>query len=213
MSPAKVVPLRARAERAALDPRTPPREDAPAPSDEALLARVAEDDRAALGALFDRHAERLAAFLHRLGHTRDHEVDDLVQDTFLAVARGAGDYRGGAAVRTWIFAVGANVARDRARSASRFAAMRVRLARWVLGEETARPDRALDAAEEIARVRAAIAALPHDQRVAFVLCDVEEQPGVEVAASLGVPTGTLYRRLFEARKRVKAALGGPEGEP
>lgn len=200
---AKVVPLRRRSTAS---------DDAPPEvSDVELLARVSHGERAALGELFDRHAASLAAFLHRLGHTREHEVDDLVQDTFLAVSRSASEFRQGASVRTWMFAVGANLARDRARGASRFTAMRARLARWIMPIDTRTPDRELAANERLSRVRAAIAQLSHEQRVAFVLCDVEEQPGVEVASALGIPPGTLYRRLFEARKHVKAAVGDSWG--
>lgn len=195
---AQVLPLRRR--------RVEAEDDRAPASDVELIERIARGERDALGDLFDRYAQPLASFLHRLGHTREHEVDDLVQDTFLAVSRSAAEFRGGASPKTWIFAVGANVARDRTRGASRFSAMRARLARWVSGTDARTPDRELAAAEDVAALRAAIAALPHDQRLAFVLCDVEEQPGVDVATTLGVPTGTLYRRLFEARKRVKAAL-------
>ena len=40
------------------------------------------------------------------------------------------------------------------------------------------------------------------------MCDVEEIPGVEVAEVLGVPEGTLWRRLHQARRALRAALDG-----
>ena len=49
-------------------------------------------------------------------------------------------------------------------------------------------------------------ALPHDLRAAFVLCDLEEMPGVEAARALDVRAGTLWRRLHEARRALRAAL-------
>jgi DNA-directed RNA polymerase specialized sigma24 family protein len=42
--------------------------------------------------------------------------------------------------------------------------------------------------------------------VTFVLCDLEEIPGVEVARTLRVPEGTIWRRLHVARKRIRSAL-------
>ena len=62
--------------------------------------------------------------------------------------------------------------------------------------------------EMMERLSAALDALPHDLRVAFVLCDVEEVPGVEAARALGVRQGTMWRRLHDARKRLRDMLGG-----
>ena len=50
--------------------------------------------------------------------------------------------------------------------------------------------------------------LPTEQREAFVLCDVEGLGGKEAATVLHVPDGTLYRRLFEARRALRSVLEG-----
>ena len=63
-------------------------------------------------------------------------------------------------------------------------------------------------AETLAKLPAALEALPTDQREAIVLVDLEGQKGCDAAAALGVPEGTLWRRLFHARKALRAALGG-----
>jgi RNA polymerase sigma-70 factor (ECF subfamily) len=60
----------------------------------------------------------------------------------------------------------------------------------------------------IARLPDAIAALPLDQRVALVLIDLEEERGIDAAAMLGIPEGTLWSRVAQARKALRAALGG-----
>ena len=160
------------------------------PTDVVLLRACAEGDRAALGELFDRHAESLTAFLTRLTGVREHEVDDLVQETFLAVFRSAASYADGASVKTWLFAVGANVARDRVRKASRLSLLRARFARWQSGVESRGPERLMQQTEAVRALAAAMAELPADLRTAFVMCDVEQLPGVEVAAALELPTGT-----------------------
>ena len=67
-------------------------------SDEALLAACSTADRAALGALFDRHADAMTRFVRRLGHVDDQDVDDIVHDTFIEVIRVAGSFRGGSTV-------------------------------------------------------------------------------------------------------------------
>lgn len=50
--------------------------------------------------------------------------------------------------------------------------------------------------------------LPLDQRVAFVLCEVEERTSTEAAAVLGVPEGTVRTRVFHARRKLRALLEG-----
>jgi RNA polymerase sigma-70 factor (ECF subfamily) len=71
-----------------------------------------------------------------------------------------------------------------------------------------RPDDAASQSEILAYLGNAIARLPHDLRVAFVLCDVEGTSGTEAARALSIPEGTLYRRVHEARKRLKADMEG-----
>jgi RNA polymerase sigma-70 factor (ECF subfamily) len=52
----------------------------------------------------------------------------------------------------------------------------------------------------------ALDSLPLDQRVAFVLCDVEERTSGEAAELAGAPEATLRTRLFHARKKLRTAL-------
>lgn len=73
-------------------------------TDAQLLAAVAADDRAALRELWDRHAPWLVARLQRRCPDRA-VVDEAVQDTFVAVWRGASRYRGGGEVAAWIWGI------------------------------------------------------------------------------------------------------------
>ena len=73
-------------------------------SDEALLRAVADGDRAALRALYERHAPWLTLRLARRCADPD-VVDDAVQDTFVAVWRGASRYDGQGAVGAWIWGI------------------------------------------------------------------------------------------------------------
>jgi RNA polymerase sigma-70 factor (ECF subfamily) len=52
----------------------------------------------------------------------------------------------------------------------------------------------------------ALDALPIEQRVAFVLCEVEERSAGEAAKIVGAPEATLRTRLFHAKKKLRAAL-------
>ena len=176
-------------------------------SDEALVAACATGESAALGALYDRHVDAVRRFLARLSGTDERDLDDLVQATFETVPRAARRFGGESQVRTWLFGVASNVARHHVRSEVR----RKRLAS-AFAEE--RPGAVGDTAGDLmdrerrARLQAAIAALPDKLREAFVLVYLEGIPGGEVATLLGVREGTIWKRLFQARARLRESLGG-----
>ena len=174
-------------------------------SDEALLAACATGDAPALGALFDRFHAAVYRFAGRLPMTDDLARDDLVQATFLEVRRAAHSFRGTSSVKTWILGVAANVARHTLRAERR---RRVHQARYLEGI-SATPellDEQVERKKLLARVAEALAALPRDQQIAFILCDLEQLPGVEVARVLEIPEGTLWRRLHTARKAMRETI-------
>jgi len=174
-------------------------------SDEALVAAAATGDAAAMAALFDRFHGSLHGFLTRLARPAD--VDDLVHATFIEAFAAARKYRGGSLVRTWLFGIALNVSRHHHRIESRRRTFLTALEPD--GREPGRPDRAAESRQLVERVRAALAALSHERRAAFLLCEVEELSGPEAAKALGAPVGTVGRWLFEARAAVRAALEEP----
>jgi len=180
----------------------------PAPlGDEALVAACAVGDANALAALFQRHHDAVHRICTRLAHAS--EVDDLVQNTFVAAWTQAGRFRGQSSVRAWLCAIAANLVRKsrrseaRKRSALGFLRLAPAPARRGVDDQVA--DRQL-----CDRLQVALDALPDDLRIAFVLCEIEQIPGVEAARALGLRPGTLWRRLHDARKRLLAALEGEE---
>jgi len=175
-------------------------------SDQALLAACGTGDRAALGALFDRFHTAVYRFIARLQTVDDAARDDIVQATFLELPRTAPHFRGASSVRTWILGISANVARHYRRDEDRRRAKLERCARHP-AELPALPDAEVERRRLLMQIAAALRGLPYDQQVAFVLCDVEQLPGVEVAHALDIPEGTLWRRLHVARKALREALG------
>jgi RNA polymerase sigma-70 factor (ECF subfamily) len=173
-------------------------------SDRALVAACAVGDPAALGALFDQHGDSVHRFLSRLTGASPSDLDDLVHTTFLEVFRSARRFRAKAAVLTWIFGIAVNVSRHHARGESRRRAALVSLSHG-LRAHGQRPDDAAEQRQLLARVAAALDALPHDLRAVFVLCEMEDLSGREAAAALGVRPGTVGRRLYEARQQLRAA--------
>ena len=176
-------------------------------SDEALVAACATGESAALGALFDRHADGVRRFLARLSGTDDRDLDDLVQATFELVVRAARKFDGRSAVRTWLIGIANNTARHHVRTEVR----RRRLVeaatdhpRVEIGDAAGE---ALDR-ERAALLRDAIAGLPKNHREAFVLVYLEGLSGAEVAQIVGAREGTIWKRLHEARALLRELLEG-----
>jgi RNA polymerase sigma-70 factor (ECF subfamily) len=169
-------------------------------TDEGLVAACATEDRAARALLFERHVDSLHRFVARMRGSDASSIDDIVQQTFLSAFQSATKFRGGN-VRGWLYGIAANLVRN-----------------YVRGE--VRRKRALQSVTDfdvvargprdpmiLARIPDALAALPHDLRVALVLVDLEGEKGAAAAEALGIPTGTLWRRVFHARQTLREALG------
>ncbi len=174
-------------------------------SDEDLMAAVASGDDAALRELFRRHAPWLAARLRAVLSAVD--VEDVVQETFIGVWRGAAGYRPDGPVGGWIWGI-----------ARRQAALLLRRrgpAALVLPEAgPAGTQHAGDPAEAVlsrVAIAEAVAALGPDgspEREAWRLLYVEDRPVAEVAELMGVPVGTVKSRAYRARRLLRLALRG-----
>lgn len=171
-------------------------------SDVGLVAACAAADRTARALLFERHVDAIHRFVGRMKGSDADAIDDLVQMTFVRAFQSAGRFHGTSA-RSWLYGIAANVVREHARKE-----IRRKRALSLVAEELPRATRGHDLM--LAKLPAAIEALPHELRVAFVLIDMEGEKGVDAAAALGIPEGTLWRRVFNARTALRKVLaGGP----
>ncbi len=174
-------------------------------SDEALLAACGVGDSAALGALFDRHHEAVYRLVSRLLRSEPAEIDDLVQTTFLAVWKSARGYSGRGSVKSFLFGIAANTVRHHFRSTRR---RHDAYADWPAPLPGGAPDEAAVRTQQMALLAAGLDRLPLDLRAAYVMCDLEDVPGVEAARVLGIRAGTLWRRLHDARRALREAIDG-----
>jgi RNA polymerase sigma factor (sigma-70 family) len=175
-------------------------------SDEGLLAACAGGERSALGALFDRHYERVRVFLSHLVTCDAADVDDLVQITFETVQRTAHRFQKRSEVKTWILGIARNVARRSVRTRLRQKRIAVELVQQPQpsGEEI---DEQVLARQRIDRLRAAMETLSPKLREVFVLVYLQGLSGTEAAQVLELREGAVWKRLHEARKKVCAAMG------
>ena len=173
-------------------------------SDRALISAVAEGDQVALGALYDRYHRdvyRMVAHLIR----GDSLVDDFVQNTFLEAYRSARRFRGDSAVKTWLFGIAANLVRVHRRSEQRRERATVALA-TVPPATAPTPGEAITLEQQRRWLAAAIETLTPALREVYVMCVIEEMPGKEAAAALGIREASLWRRLSDARAALRAAI-------
>ncbi|MEM1276209.1 MAG: sigma-70 family RNA polymerase sigma factor [Pseudomonadota bacterium] len=175
-------------------------------SDEALLRRVAEqNDRAAFSQLFQRYAGRIKAFLIRAGAHRE-EAEEGAQEVFVALWRRAETFdptKAGAT--TWIYTIARNKRIDMLR--------RARRAEPDISDPLFVPDD-IESSETLvagvdrdARVRAAILALPDDQRAVIRLAFFAGLSHAEIAQQLEAPLGTVKSRLRLSFARLRDELG------
>lgn len=182
------------------------------PDDAALLRAVARGDEGALAALYDRHAGWLTVRMTRRCALPD-LVDHAVQDTFLALWREAGAYRGGGDVAAYIWGIGVRRLIDvirREQGASRRLPWRAAQAQVVTSAE----DQVLVGIEH-GRLGQALADLSPELRGAIEATVLDGLTCAEAAVLLGVAEGTVKSRCHRARMALRAALAdqqtGPDG--
>ena len=144
----------------------------------------------------------------------DAEAEDIVQETYLAAFGKIDQFRGEAAFATWITRIAINAARMQQRRAhpqesydtvTEDTAITANVLSFPgLGSE--RPEAALGRAQIRAIMERAVAALPSDMRLPFLLHEVEGVPVRQIAADLSLNPITVKTRLFRARRRLRTAL-------
>lgn len=172
--------------------------------EEALLTRLRQGDARAVGEVYDEHHEAVRAFAQRL--VGDASIaEDLVHEVFVALPRLIKRFAGESSLRSFLTGVAINHARHYVRSASRRRAAVERMGREPLRESLS-PEAELEQQAFLSLLNRALDDLPLEQRVAFVLCDVEERTSAEAAELASAPEATMRTRLFHARKKLRVAL-------
>lgn len=183
-------------------------------SEAALIERCNAGDDAACAELVSIHQRMVFNLALHLLSDRD-EALDLSQEVFLRVFRTLHSFRGQSALRTWIYRIAINQARNRQRWwRRRHKSDQVSLDAHLMefGEIESKgepgPDRLLASKETAARLWAAMDRLPFDQRTALILREVDGLRYEEIAFSLDIAIGTVKSRLTRARQALRADLLG-----
>jgi len=173
-----------------------------------LVDQLRRGERSAIGQAYEAHHGAVRAFARRL--VGDESVaEDIVHDTFVALPRAVQRFRGDGSLRGFLIGVAANHGKRHIRSAVRRRRAFDRFAEAPV-VEPADPELETERRRLADRLSAEMDRLPMDQRVVFVLCDVEQRTSVEVSTILGVPEGTVRTRLFHARRKLRERLAAED---
>lgn len=176
--------------------------------------------QAAFAELVERHSRRLHALCLRvLGSHAD--AEEAVQETFVRLARAGADFRGDAALSTWLYRVARNVCTDRVRHEARRPHTPVADV-TSLAEPTGDDEIAADARADAGEVGKALAQLDEESRTLLLLVAVDGLSYAEAAQATGTAVGTVKSRVSRARVRLGEILArqptsghrphGPDGD-
>lgn len=176
--------------------------------DEELIALSKEGDETAFGEFVRRHTGTVHRWMARAVGVQ--EADDMTQEVFLKAYRGLPRFRQEAPPRAWLASIADNAVKNRYRARGRF-----RRIFTSAGEspaesdppETSRgPEDNARAGESRRFVAEALKRMPAEFRMPVVLRDLEEWSYEEIAASLGLPVGTVKSRISRGRGQLKTLL-------
>jgi RNA polymerase sigma-70 factor (ECF subfamily) len=159
--------------------------------------------------IYEKHADFVWRTLRRMGVPED-DLGDALQGVFLAVHRALSQFEGRSSITTWLFTVCRSVARERRSRAH----LRYEVFDEILvdREIDLRADvgALLERRERVDLLEALLDRLEVDQRNVLVLFELENLSGEEIGEALGIPLGTVYSRLWSARKAFRQALSRHE---
>jgi RNA polymerase sigma-70 factor (ECF subfamily) len=187
-----------------------PRTVAPAGAahEEGLLRRAARGELRAFEELFRIYHPRLARFVGRIVRSPE-LVEEVVDDTLLAVWRRADSYNGASQVSTWIFAIAYRKALKAFRRLDEPMEDRTEDIR---ADDQPGPEQALGRVQARAALLGAMEHLSPEHRAVVHLTYFHGIGYREIAEILACPVDTVKTRMFHARRRLKAALPGELAE-
>jgi RNA polymerase sigma-70 factor (ECF subfamily) len=175
-----------------------------------LIRRSQAGDLAAFNALVTLHQQAVFHLCLRMAGDRA-AAEDAAQEAFISAYRAVRSFRGGS-FRGWLMRIAANACTDELRRRKRRPA--VSIDQPAAGEEpldvadpAPGPEAGALRAEQQQIIQRALLTLPHDQRVAVVMCDIQGYAYEEIAASMRISLGTVKSRIARGREKLRQALG------
>jgi RNA polymerase sigma-70 factor (ECF subfamily) len=184
-----------------------------------FIERLKRGDAAAFETLVNERSGEIYGLLYRLTESSE-EARDLTQETFLRAFQSIGHFRGESDLRTWIYRIAINQARNRWRwwrrrrrdvTVSIDAPQtngQTSLIATLKSDNGNNPERETLAHERERALRRALSSLKHVYREAVVLRDIEGFAYEEIAVALNINVGTVKSRLARGRQELRRKLEG-----
>lgn len=184
--------------------------------DETLLDRYREGDAAAFNALLARHSGPVYNFIFRFVRNEAH-ANDLLQEVFMRVVKGAREFRRQSKVTTWLYTIARNLCIDEGRKGKfrRGPSLDQSVGNDddggatlgdMVADANAQPEARVADGELQPRIMSALAALNPDQREVFLMREVSGLSFQEIAAVVGVSENTAKSRMRYAIERLRKLL-------
>jgi RNA polymerase sigma factor (sigma-70 family) len=183
-------------------------------TDENLMLRFGRGEAAAFEFLYRRHELRVFRFLRR-NVKNEATANDLMQEVWFAVVRGAANYQPTAKFTTWLFTIAHNRTVDMIRATHRLQSLDAAddanpeassLLERLAIEAKLEPPAQVQSQDEAAALLSAVAQLPAEQRSAFLLQAEGELSVEEIALATGSSFETAKSRLRYARAKLRQLL-------
>ena len=181
-------------------------------TDQLLVARVQQGDKAAFDVLVLRYQSRITNLISRFVRNQNDTLD-ITQEAFLKAYRALPNFRGDSAFYTWLYRIAINTAKNYLSLQSRRTAEMEQdflEIEQIDGDNVlkdhATPEHLLLTDEIQATIISTIEQLPEDLRVAITLREIEGLSYEEIAEIMECPIGTVRSRIFRAREAIDNQL-------
>ena len=194
-------------------------EEVRSPGETQFIERLKQGEASAFEVLISERSGEVYGLLYRLTENRE-EARDLTQETFLRAFQSIGTFRGDSDLRTWIYRIAINQARNRWRwwrrrrreSTISLDSSEVHgnqpLVETLRSEREKSPEQETLAHERERALRRALQSLSHSYRETVILRDIEGFTYEEIAETLGINVGTVKSRLARGRQELRQRLEG-----
>lgn len=183
--------------------------------DQALIANICLGDESALSILMGRHKQGMFHFVYRYLHNEE-DASEVVEEAFFKVYINAHRFKTKASVKTWMFSIALNLARDRLRKQKhyhRHISINEKLSASgdverieMLTSSEVNPKQTLQDNELEQHTEQLIAGLPEKLRLPFILCVLEEHSYEDCAQILKTNRKAIETRIYRARQLLKNQL-------
>ena len=172
--------------------------------DQTLVASALAGDKDAFDQIVERHRRAVYQVCYRFVNNHE-DASDLAQETFVRAWKGLRNFRGRAALSTWLYRIAVNVCLNRV-GARRVDVEPLETDRFV-DPNAELPGASLIREERAEAVRRAIAELPEKQRATLILRTYHDMSHQQIADVLGSSVGAVKANFFHALANLKKILG------